>query len=40
MIIEHYGHLAPDYQDEAALPIGLKQAFWWPNWWPSECAIL
>jgi integrase len=24
MIIEHYGHLAPDYQDEAALAIGRK----------------
>jgi len=24
MILEHYGHLAPDYQDEAALAIGRK----------------
>ncbi|PWB93640.1 integrase [Methylosinus sporium] len=24
MIIEHYGHLASDYQDEAALAIGRK----------------
>jgi integrase len=24
IIIEHYGHLAPDYQDEAAMAIGRK----------------
>jgi integrase len=24
MIVDHYGHLAPDYQDEAALAIGCK----------------
>ncbi|BGE84726.1 tyrosine-type recombinase/integrase [Methylosinus trichosporium] len=24
MIINHYGHLAPDYQDEAALAIGRR----------------
>lgn len=24
MVIDHYGHLAPDYQDEAALAIGQK----------------
>ena len=24
MIIKHYGHLAPDYQNEAALAIGRK----------------
>ena len=31
MIIDHYGHLAPDYQEEAALAIGrsLKKAFFW-----------
>ena len=25
MIIDHYGHLAPDYQDEAADRIGRKK---------------
>jgi site-specific recombinase XerD len=24
MILKHYGHLAPDYQEEAALAIGQK----------------
>jgi hypothetical protein len=24
MILRHYGHLAPDYQDEAARAIGRK----------------
>jgi hypothetical protein len=24
MIVEHYGHLGPDYQDEAADKIGRK----------------
>ncbi len=24
IVIDHYGHLAPDYQDEAALAIGQK----------------
>jgi hypothetical protein len=24
MIVNHYGHLAPDYQDEAAMAIGRK----------------
>jgi len=27
MIIKHYGHLAPDYQEEVALAIGQK----WPS---------
>ncbi|HEY8007719.1 MAG TPA: site-specific integrase [Methylocella sp.] len=27
MIIDHYGHLAPDYQEEAALAIGKKNRF-------------
>jgi hypothetical protein len=25
MILKHYGHLAPDYQEEAALAIGQKR---------------
>jgi hypothetical protein len=27
MIVKHYGHLAPDYQDEAALAIGQSGGF-------------
>ena len=40
MIPDHYGHLAPGYQQEAARAIGRKRAFRWGNqeWSPANCV--
>jgi integrase len=44
MILDHYGHLAPGYQQEAARAIGRKRAFRWgkrwgnQEWSPANCV--